>query len=166
MNQLRSRRPLSFDVDSSSRVNYVLRRYGGLEVYVPRFTPPGTLAGIQSHLQHFQNQSSVGGTVVVADHIGPALQAPPAGQPAHILDGDAELFGDSTSSDSSDFRRWTGIINPFGKFTPLFGGRIVLGPGKGTFVFCLFFLAAVLIPIILEYVSFSDLPENFRWKSL
>lgn len=153
MNHLRSRRPLTLETSNTARINYVLRRYGGLEVYVPRYAPPGTLAGIHNHhLQHFPTNCDLGGPAVLPVlNTGVGVAAVP---PVLGVNVDAALLeGDASSSDSSNFRTWAGVINPFGKFTPLFGGRIVLGPGKATFVFCLFFLSAVLGQIIFEYVS-------------
>lgn len=153
MNHLRSRRPLTLETSNTARINYVLRRYGGLEVYVPRYAPPGGLAGIHNHhhLHHYPNNCDLGGPVLPVLNAGVGVAAVPPVLGVNV--NGALIEGDSSSTDSSAFRTWAGVINPFGKFTPLFGGRIVLGPGKAMFVFCLFFLSAVLGLIIFEYVS-------------
>ncbi len=152
MNHLRSRRPLTLETSNTARINYVLRRYGGLEVYVPRYAPPGTLTGIHNHLHPFPNNTcDVGAPVLPVLNPGVGVAAVPPVLGVNV--NAALLAGETSSTDSDNFRAWAGVINPFGKFTPLFGGRIVLGPGKAMFIFCLFFLSAVLGQIIFEYVS-------------
>ncbi|CAL8142566.1 unnamed protein product [Orchesella dallaii] len=130
MSRFRGQRPLTlsertdFNPNGLAHLNYVLRRYGGLDVYIPR---------IQTDLTE-------------RAPIGSAAPPPP-------------IVATEPTSSASDFNinQHAQPVGPNGRFTPLFGGRIVLGPEKKIFFTSLAIMLSITVLIIIEKDSIERL---------
>lgn len=144
MHHLFRQRPTPLRETRSGQVTYVLRRYGGLELYVPQFptldsgrTQTTPRSGRKSN-DYFSSQTR------------PVLA--PAGRGSVLVEpeGGVADAGIEPSSDSSDFLGWTNSPKPYGRVSPFCGGRILLGPEKATFFTFLLIFTAILVQVILE----------------